>query len=201
MNKRARTSLCTTLMACSLALGPAAAAWAVHAPAAGPSGSACFVVAKAGDATKATVTGGGFLKTRGEVFLDRTDGDDGAGGGATATAAVADDGTFTSGEVPAGTYAVFQHRGPRVACVSGEEAGSVADQKLVLSEGARGTAEGRAQGRKLAESGACDAKAEPRTPNLHGLAADPQARKKAEEAYRNAYSAAFDEAIGFFCHR
>ncbi|RKT05335.1 hypothetical protein BX286_3330 [Streptomyces sp. 3211.6] len=194
MNQRTRRTLCTTLMACSLAVGPVTAARAVNAPAAGPSGSECFVEAKAGDATKATVTGGGFAKAKGKVFLDQTDGD---GGG---TATVGDDGTFTSGEVPAGKYVAFQQGGPRVNCVGGQEAQDIVNQKLILSEQTRGTNEGWAQGRKLAKSGACDAKAEPRTPNLHGLAADSEAQKKAEEAYKNAYSASFGKAIDFYCH-
>ncbi|GAA0324104.1 hypothetical protein GCM10010302_74080 [Streptomyces polychromogenes] len=196
MNQRTRRTLCTSVMVCSLAAGPAAAAWAVHAPAAGPSGSECFVEAKAGDATKATITGGGFDKAKGKVFLDQTDGD---GGGTPAT--VRDDGTFTSGEVPAGTYVAFQHAGPRVKCVGGQEAQDVVNQKLILSEQTRGTNEGWAQGKKLAKSGACDAEAQPPTPNLHGLAPDSEGQKKAEAAYKNAYSAAFDKAIDFFCHR
>lgn len=199
MNQRTRRTLCTTLLACSFAVGPAAAAGAAGAPA-GPSGSECFVEAKAGDATKATVTGGGFLKTRGEVFLEQTDGHGDGGASATATVAVADDGSFTSGDVPTGQYVAFQHRGPRVACVGGPQARDVVDQKLILSEQARGTDEGRAQGRKLGESGACDAEAKPPTPNLHGLTPDAEARKKAEEAYKNAYSVAFDQAIARSCH-
>ncbi len=195
MNQRTGRTLCTSLMVCSLAVGPAATARAVHAPAAGPSGSECFVEAKAGDAARATVTGGGFSKAGGKVFLERTDGDGGA------VVSVADDGTFSSGDVPAGVYVASQHGGPRVKCVGGQEAQDIVNQKLILSEQTRGTHEGWAQGKKLAKSGACDAEAQPPVPNLHGLAPDSEGRKKAEAAYKNAYSAAFDKAIDFYCHR
>ncbi|THA48126.1 hypothetical protein [Streptomyces sp. A1136] len=96
MNQRTRITLFTPLMACSIALGTAATGWAATpavtsaAPAA-PAAAQCFVEAKAGDATKSIVTGEGFDKAKGKVFLDQTDG---AGGG---TATVGDDDKFTSG--------------------------------------------------------------------------------------------------------
>ncbi|MEU8432784.1 hypothetical protein AB0F18_07675 [Streptomyces sp. NPDC029216] len=192
MNQRTRMTLCTPLMACSLAVGPVTAAWAAHAPARVPAAE-CFVEAKAGDEAKATVTGGGFVKAKGKVFLDQTDG----GGGGTAT--VGDDGAFASGDVPAGKYVAFQQGGPRVNCVGGQVAQDVVNQKLILSEQTRGTNEGWAQGKRLAKSGACDAEPEPPTRNLHGLAPDAEGQKKAEEAYKNAYKDAFDKAIDFYC--
>lgn len=176
-------------MAGSLALGPAVAAWGA-APQAAPA-AACFVETTA-DATKVTISGDGFKK--GKVFLDQTDG---AGGG---SATVQSDGTFKSGEVSAGKWRAFQtSRGPRANCQGGQAAQDTVNQRLIDSEQTRGTKEGWAQGKKLAQSGACDSEPQPQTPNLQRLAPDAAGKKAAQEAYTNAYNTAFRTAVDRFC--
>ncbi|MFB7054794.1 hypothetical protein ACWF95_20145 [Streptomyces vinaceus] len=199
MNRRTRITLFTPLMACSLALGAAATGWAAAptvAPAAAPAppAAACFVEAKAGDATKAIVSGEGFDKAKGKVFLDQTDG---AGGG---TATVGDDGKFTSGEVPAGKYKAFQNGGASANCLGGQEAQDAINQKLITAERQRGAKEGFTDGKALAQAGTCDA--EPKlnnNQNFHGLVPDNEGKKQAKEAHDQAYSSAFDAALKRYC--
>ncbi|WP_409471893.1 hypothetical protein [Streptomyces sp. HC307] len=188
MNQRTRITLFTPLMVGSLALGPAAASAWGHAPEAAPT-QTCFVEAKAGDATKVTVTGEGFKK--GKAFLDQTDGQ---GGG---SATVGDDGKFASGELPAGNYRAFQEGGASANCLGGQAAQEAVDKKLIDSERKRGAREGFADGRELAQSGACDA--EPKPQERQRLAPSTEAQKAAQEAYKNAYSTAFNSAIDRFC--
>ncbi|MFK0217406.1 hypothetical protein ACIQWN_04345 [Streptomyces vinaceus] len=200
MNRRTRITLFTPLMACSLALGVAATGWAATpktAPAAAPAAppaAACFVELKAGDATKAIVSGEGFDKAKGKVFLDQTDG---AGGG---TATVGDDGKFTSGDVPAGKYKAFQNSGASANCLGGQEAQDAINQKLITKERQRGATEGFTDGKTLAQAGNCDA--EPKPPanqNLQGLVPDAAGKKEAKEAHDQAYNSAFSAAIKRYC--
>ncbi|MGW0394421.1 hypothetical protein ACWDYJ_26750 [Streptomyces sp. NPDC003042] len=189
MKQRTRIILLTPLLAGSLAVGPAALAWgaAPTGPAAAPTVS-CFVEAAA-DAAKATISGDGFKK--GKVFLDQIGGD-GVG-----SAQAGDDGTFKSGEVPAGKWRAFQEGGPNTNCLGGKEAQDEVNKQLVDKERKRGATEGFAQGRELAQSGACDAK--PNPPNLQRLAPDAAGQKAAQEAYDKAYEVAFNKAIDRFC--
>ncbi len=197
MNQRIRMTLFTPLMACSLAIGAAATGWAATpktAPAAAPAAAACFVEAKAGDATKAIVSGEGFDKAKGKVFLDQTDG---AGGG---TATVGDDGKFTSGDVAAGKYKAFQNGGATANCLGGQEAQDAINQKLITAERQRGAKEGFTDGKALAQAGNCDA--EPKLnnqQNLQGLVPDAAGKKQAKEAHDQAYTAAFDSALKRYC--
>ncbi|WP_158708498.1 hypothetical protein [Streptomyces sp. NRRL S-244] len=190
-------TLFTPLMACSLAIGAAATGWAATpktAPAAAPAAAACFVEAKAGDATKAIVSGEGFDKAKGKVFLDQTDG---AGGG---TATVGDDGKFTSGDVAAGKYKAFQNGGATANCLGGQEAQDAINQKLITAERQRGAKEGFTDGKALAQAGNCDA--EPKLnnqQNLQGLVPDAAGKKQAKEAHDQAYTAAFDSALKRYC--
>lgn len=189
MNKRTRIALLTPLLAGSLAAGPAAAvAWAAS-PAAAPA-AACFVEVGA-DAAKAVVSGDGFKK--GKVFLDQTDG---AGGG---SATVGDDGKFTSGEVPAGKYRAFQEGGASANCLGGQQAQDAVNQRLIESERKRGTTEGFAEGKALAESGACAAKPQPKARDLQGIAPNAEGVQKAKEAYTTAYDTAFNAALKRYC--
>ncbi|GHE58438.1 hypothetical protein CP980_19225 [Streptomyces vinaceus] len=197
MNRRTRITLFTPLIACSLALGAAATGWAAApkaAPVAAPAAAACFVELKAGDATKAIVSGEGFDKAKGKVFLDQTDG---AGGG---TATVGDDGKFTSGEVAAGKYKAFQNGGATATCLGGQEAQDAINQKLITKERQRGATEGFTDGKTLAQAGNCDA--EPKPPanqNLQGLVPDNEGKKQAKEAHDQAYNSAFNAAIKRYC--
>ncbi|MGW7101367.1 hypothetical protein [Streptomyces sp. NPDC054838] len=195
MNQRTRITLFTPLMACSLAIGTAATGWAATpkaAPAA-PAAAECFVEPKAGDATKVIVTGEGFDKAKGKAFLDQTDG---AGGG---TATVGDDGKFTSGDVPAGKYKAFQNGGSSANCLGGAAAQDAVNQKLIASEQARGAKEGFAQGKTVAQSGACNAQPKPPQQNMNGLTADTAAQQKAKEAYKTAFDSSFNAAINRYC--
>ncbi|MFK0045113.1 hypothetical protein ACIQU4_13540 [Streptomyces sp. NPDC090741] len=190
-------TLFTPLMACSLAIGAAATGWAATpkaAPAAAPAVAACFVEAKAGDATKAIVSGEGFDKAKGKVFLDQTDG---AGGG---TATVGDDGKFTSGDVPAGKYKAFQNSGASANCLGGQEAQDAINQKLITAERQRGAKEGFTDGKALAQAGTCDA--EPKlnnNQNFHGLVPNAAGKKEAKDAHDQAYSSAFNAALKRYC--
>ncbi|GLX21096.1 hypothetical protein [Streptomyces lavendulae] len=193
MNQRTRTTLFIPLAACSLALGPATAAWAVTAaPHAAPAAQ-CFVEPKAGDATKVTVTGEGFDKAKGKVKVDRTDGD----GGTLVTPGA--DGKFTATDQPAGKYEASQVNGPSATCLAGQEAQDAVNKNFIDSERKRGTREGFTDGKELAQAGVCDAEAKPKVNNLQGLTADNEAKKKAQEAYKAAYTAAFDAAINRYC--
>ncbi|MFI5830571.1 hypothetical protein ACIA6C_25545 [Streptomyces sp. NPDC051578] len=198
MNQRTRITLFTPLMACSLAIGTAATGWAAAtpktAPAAAPAAAECFVEAKAGDATKAIVSGEGFDKTKGKVFLDQTDG---AGGG---TATVGDDGKFTSGDVPAGKYKAFQNGGSNADCLGGAAAQDAVNQKLITSERQRGAKEGFTDGKALAQAGNCDAQPKPpQNNNLQGLVPNSEGAKKAKEAHDAAYDSAFNAALKRYC--
>ncbi|MFE2876570.1 hypothetical protein ACFXG6_16975 [Streptomyces roseus] len=197
MNRRTRITLFTPLMACSLALGATATGWAATprtAPAAAPAAAACFVELKAGDATKAIVSGEGFDKAKGKVFLDQTDG----GGGGTAT--VGDDGKFTSGDVPAGKYKVFQNSGATATCLGGQEAQDAINQQLITKERQRGAKEGFTDGKALAQAGTCDAAPKPpANQNLQGLVPDNEGKKQAKEAHDQAYNSAFNAAIKRYC--
>ncbi|KOU23757.1 hypothetical protein ADK52_16310 [Streptomyces sp. WM6372] len=199
MNQRIRMTLFTPLMACSLAIGAAATGWAATpktAPAAAPAAPECFVEAKAGDATKAIVSGEGWDKAKGKVFLDQTDGT-GAGSGT-----VGDDGKFTSGDVPAGKYTAFQNvqGGGKATCLGGQAAQDAINQKLITSERQRGAKEGFTDGKTLAQAGNCDA--EPKlnnNQNFHGLVPDAAGKKQAKEAHDQAYTSAFDAALKRYC--
>ncbi|MFJ3911394.1 hypothetical protein [Streptomyces vinaceus] len=201
MNRRTRITLFTPLLACSLALGATATGWAATTPQTAPAAAPapkpeCFVEAKAGDATKAIVTGEGWDKAKGKVFLDQTDG---AGSG---SATVGDDGKFTSGDVPAGKYSAFQNTdgGGKATCLGGQAAQDAVNQKLITSERQRGAKEGFTDGKTLAQAGTCDA--EPKPPanqNLQGLVPDNEGKKQAKEAHDQAYNSAFNAAIKRYC--
>ncbi|MEV6686606.1 hypothetical protein AB0N28_14860 [Streptomyces sp. NPDC051130] len=200
MNQRTRITVFTPLLACSLAIGTAVTGWAAAtpktAPAAAPASAACFVEVKADDATKAIVTGEGFDKAKGDVLLHQTDG---VGGG---TVKVGDDGTFTSGDVPAGTYKAFQRGGSSSDCVGGAAAQDAVNQKLIASERERGAKEGFTDGKALALAGTCDARPKPpqnQKQNRHGLVPNFEGAKKAKEAHDAAYDAAFTAALKRYC--
>ncbi|MFD7085734.1 hypothetical protein [Streptomyces sp. NPDC059918] len=200
MNRRTRITLFTPLMACSLALGATATGWAATptvTPAAAPAPKPeCFVEAKAGDATKAIVTGEGWDKAKGKVIVDQIDGN-GTGSGLPG-----DDGKFTSGDVPAGKYAAFQNveGGGKATCLGGQEAQDAINQKLITKERQRGAKEGFTDGKTLAQAGNCDA--EPNPPanqNFQGLVPDNEGKKQAKEAHDQAYDSAFKAAINRYC--
>ncbi|WP_329196009.1 MULTISPECIES: hypothetical protein [unclassified Streptomyces] len=200
MNQRTRITLFTPLLACSLAIGTAATGWAAAAPKTAPgaasASAACFVEVKADDATKAIVTGQGFDKAKGDVLLDQTDG---VGGG---TATVGDDGTFTSGDVPAGKYKASQSGGYGSDCVGGAAAQDAVNQKLITSERERGASEGFTDGKALALAGTCDAQPKPpqnQKQNQNGLVPNSEGAKKADEAHHAAYDAAFTAALKRYC--
>ncbi|MFD3329885.1 hypothetical protein [Streptomyces sp. NPDC058701] len=196
MNKRNRIILCTPLLACSLAVGPTAAAvWAAgpqSTPQAVPS-AACFVEAKAGDATKAIVTGEGFTKGT-KVTVDQTDGP----GGVLIT--VGEDGKFTASDVPAGKYTATQAGagGLNATCLGGQAAQDAVNKKAIDTARKAGAKEGFTDGKELAQSGVCDAKPQLKPPP-QGLAPDAAAQKAAKEAHAAAYTAAFDSALKRYC--
>ncbi|MFF5704612.1 hypothetical protein ACFY7H_19220 [Streptomyces sp. NPDC012794] len=191
MNQRTRTTLFIPLVACSLAIGPVTAAWATT-PQAAPTAQ-CFVEAKAGDATKVIVTGEGFDKAKGKVTVDQTDGD----GGALVTAGA--DGKFSAADLPLGKYKASQTGGAATTCLGGQEAQDAVNKNFIDNERQRGSREGFTDGQALAKSGACDAAPNPKLKNFPGLTADSEAKKKADEAYTKAYTAAFDSAIKRYC--
>lgn len=200
MNKRTRIILCTPLLACSLAIGPTAAAvWAASpqsspqtSPQAVPS-AACFVEAKAGDATKAIVTGEGFTKGT-KVTIDQSDGP----GGVLIT--VGEDGKFTAADVPAGKYTATQAGGGGInaTCLGGQAAQDAVNQKAIDTARKAGAKEGFTDGKDLAQSGVCDAKPKLK-PAPQGLAPDAASQKAAKEAHDAAYTAAFDSALKRYC--
>ncbi|MFD3546747.1 hypothetical protein ACFWUW_14255 [Streptomyces sp. NPDC058655] len=192
MNKRTRIILTTPLLACSLAIGPAAAAVWAATPQAVPS-AACFVEAKPGDATKAIVTGEGFTKGT-KVTVDQTDG----AGGVLVT--VAENGTFTANDQPAGKYTATQQGGAGLSatCLGGQQAQDAVNQKAIETGRQAGAKAGFTDGKALAQSGVCDAKPKIK-PAPQGLAPDAAAQKAAKEAHDAAYAAAFDSALKRYC--
>ncbi|MEU9034656.1 hypothetical protein AB0D45_07040 [Streptomyces sp. NPDC048352] len=193
MNKRTRTTLFVPLAVCSLALGSATAASAMTTtPQAAPAAQ-CFVEAKANDATKVVVTGEGFDKTKGKVTVDQTDGD----GGSLVT--VGADGKFSALDLPVGKYAASQSDGTKATCLGGQEAQDAVNKNFIDNERKRGAREGFADGRELGQSGACKEEPKPKVKPNQGLTADNEAKKKADEAYTKAYTAAFGTAIKQYC--
>ncbi|MFD9575709.1 hypothetical protein ACFWBI_38590 [Streptomyces sp. NPDC059982] len=122
MNKRTRVMLSAPLLACSLALGPAAAAVWAATPQALPSAQR-FVEAKPGDATKSIITGEDFNKGA-KVTVDQTDGP----GGVLVT--VGDDGKFTVADQPNGKYTAAGG-GLNASCLGGQAAQDAVNKNAV----------------------------------------------------------------------
>ena len=110
--------------------------------------AACFVEAKAGDATKAIVTGEGFTKGT-KVTIDQSDGP----GGVLIT--VGEDGKFTAADVPAGQYTATQAGGGGInaTCLGGQAAQDAVNQKAIDTARKAGAKEGFTDGKDLAQSG------------------------------------------------
>ncbi|MFJ9646264.1 hypothetical protein ACWEPM_28785 [Streptomyces sp. NPDC004244] len=188
MYKRTGLVLRASLLAGTLACGPAAAA--VHA--AVPEGlptAQCFVEPKPGDATKSIITGEGFKK--GKVTVDQTDGP----GGVLVT--VGEDGKFTANDQPTGKYTA-SGGGLNATCLSGQAAQDTVNKNAIDAARKAGAAEGFTIGRELAQAGNCAAKAEPK-PLRQGLVPDAAAQKAAQEAHDAAFTSAFATAIKRYC--
>ncbi|MFE2145407.1 hypothetical protein ACFXA3_27345 [Streptomyces sp. NPDC059456] len=190
MNKRTRVTLSAPLLACSLAIGPAAAAVWAATPQALPTAAQCFVEPKPGDATKSIITGEGFTKAT-KVTVDQTDGP----GGVLIT--VGEDGKFTVPDQPNGKYAATAG-GTTVTCLSGQAAQDTVNKNAIDAARKAGATEGFTTGKDLAQAGNCDAKPQPK-PLAQGLVADTAAMKAAKEAHDLAFDTAFNAAIKRYC--